>query len=163
MGLSCKYWKRRLCPSKTSQISCYATLEHYTKMHTHAYMFTSAFMCLFFEVAIREQKPHFIHSRSAGDTKHAHLSRATGHWICQRSCHNHIKGTHSCTHTHMHTIHKDRLQRWYKRIFDLLIMQSDERAPQHGPTRGQASCGELHLPPTNPAIPLCFASLRQFK
>jgi len=33
--------------------------------HTHA-----AFMCLFFEVATGEQKPQFIHSRSAGNTKH---------------------------------------------------------------------------------------------
>jgi len=45
--------------------SCYATLNLQMHTHTHA-----AFMCLFFEVATGEQKPQFIHSRSAGNTKH---------------------------------------------------------------------------------------------
>lgn len=89
MILVCKYWITTQCkPQKVNALAMQHCNTKHAQSHTHAHTctFTFAFMCLFFEVATREQKPHFIHSRPAGNTKHTHthtlythLSRATGH------------------------------------------------------------------------------------
>lgn len=75
MGLVCKS-ETIFIKNKSNVLLCNtATLN--IQMHTHACMFMLSFMCLFFEVAIREQKPHFIHSRSAGNTKHTHYTHTS--------------------------------------------------------------------------------------
>ncbi len=83
-------------------------------------------------------------------------------WICQRSCHNHIKDTRSRTHTCRLSIKIDCSGDWYKRIFDMLIMQWDERVPQHGPNGGQDVLQRAPFTPIHHTIPLVFASLHKF-